>query len=390
MQNRALRGVVGVLAVMVTAAGCATQDWNPPRAYAQAGAAMSPEAVVLAGERFESGKLVAATGPEESTNATDRLMTYDATLRVVVQDVSGSLAALQKMAASLKGYMQSMSESSIILRIPGVQLNEAIRQVEKVGEVASREIKGTDVTEEMRDLDIRLRNMQEMRDRLVKLMDKGDKVEDLLKVEKELERVTESLELLKGRIQYLSHAVAYSTLTVLLNSPVPQTELRDVIPFPWVRNLATDVVLRPEASFDPERHWFSWLKMDLPPSYVKLAEESGWTRAMSGNGVMLMIQRERNFKEGTVAFWTPIVRRWLLGSKVIAIGETQNVTLGTGAPGFSLSGTKTIGRKTYQYMLLTIVGRKYLYTCECWGPAEDVAKDREAIDKAFRSAWFDP
>ncbi len=177
------------------------------------------------------------------------------------------------------------------LRIPGPRLSDAIRQIEQMGEISFRQITGTDVTEEMLDLDIRLKNMEETRDRLVKLLDRAGNVEDLLAVEKELQRVTTELEVMKGRIKFLTHAVTYSTLTVRVNASVPLAELQDVIPFPWVRQLASDILLRPDVSYTPEQRFRHWLKMDLPPNCVKLRETKGYTLIMSGNGVMLLLRR---------------------------------------------------------------------------------------------------
>jgi len=175
-----------------------------------------------------------------------------------------------------------------------------------------------DVTEEMLDLDIRLKNMQEMRDRLVALLDRAANVEELLAVEQELQRVTAELELIKGRIKYLSHAVSYCTLTVHVNSSVPQEELLEVIPFAWVRSLAADIIPRPGASYTPERRSRHWLKMDMPPNCVTLSEIKGCTRIVSGNGVMLLIRRHDNFAGGSLEFWNPIIRRFLLTGRAMA------------------------------------------------------------------------
>ena len=339
----------------------------------------------------DAGEQTATTGGiEQTTNASERLMTYDATLRVVVQNIARAMESLKAMTGNLKGYVQGMADNSITLRVPASRLNDAIEQVGKLGEITSRNIQGDDVTEEMTDLDIRLRTTEETRNRLVELLKKSDKVEDLLKVEKELQRVVESLELIKGRIKYLGHAVAYSTLTVELNSPVAQTEQRDAIPFPWVRSLATDIVLAPESSFTPSRRWGSWLRMELPSTFVKLAECEGSTRAMSGNGVRLLVRRQDNFEGGTTDFWTQIIRRWLVDNKVIALSAVKDVALSTGAKGTEFVGTKTVGRKEFQYLLVTVVDKNYVYTIECWGHAEEMAKEHETVEQAVTTLKVKP
>lgn len=332
------------------------------------------------------GSEVATTGNlEQTANAPERQMTYDVTLRVVVQNIAGAVESLKVMTSTLKGYMQSMQENTLIVRIPAARLNDALEQVGKLGEITSRTIKGTDVTEEMMDLDIRVRTNEETRNRLAELLKKSDKVEDLLKVEKEMQRVVEELELIKGRIKYLSHAVAYSTLTVALNSPMAQREHQEIIPFPWVRSLGSDILSSPGSLCVPPRNWWSWLKMELPETFVKLSEEDGKTRAMSGSGVKLLIRRHENFKGGTAHFWTQIIRRW-----VTAVSEVKEFDLLTGAKGTQFVGNTTIGRKEHQYRLITVVDKKYIYTIECWGVTEEVAKEKEAVEQCVRAMKVKP
>jgi len=322
---------------------------------------------------------------EQTTNATDRLIMYDASLHVVVTDADSALRAIKAMTAKLEGYVQSLTGDSIILRIPGPRLNDAIRQIEQMGDISFRQLIGTDVTEEMLDLDIRLKNMEETRDRLVKLLDRAGNVEELLAVEKELQRVTAELEVMKGRVKYLTHAVTYSTLTVRVNAPVPQAELQDIIPFPWVRQLASDVLLRPNASYTPDQRFRQWLKMDLPPNCVKLREMKGYTLVMSGNGVVLLIRRVGNFKGGSLGFWAPIVRRSLIAEKTLALGGTENVTLDSGAQGLKFTGTRTLGRKAYQYTLWLVATAEDIYTLECWGEADEVTKMQSQRDTSAKS-----
>ena len=117
------------------------------------------EAAVSSSQTGEGTKVAETGNLEQTTNATDRLIMYDATLHVVVPDAGSALSAIRTMATALGGYMQSLTGNAIVLRIPEPRLNDAIRQVEQMGEIAFRQITGTDVTEEMLDLDIRLKNM---------------------------------------------------------------------------------------------------------------------------------------------------------------------------------------------------------------------------------------
>jgi len=147
----------------------------------------------------EPEMLPEAESPEVDPARPERLVVYNAVANVVVQNISQSIAQLKSSVAAMGGYMQQMTSNSITLKVPVKRFMDALTEVEKLGEVTHKDIKGTDVTEQMRDLNIRLANAENVLGRLTKLLERADKVEDAIKIEKELERITETIELLKGK-----------------------------------------------------------------------------------------------------------------------------------------------------------------------------------------------
>jgi hypothetical protein len=153
--------------------------------------------------------------PTSESSQSARLMIYTAEITVVVENISESFRNIKALAESGGGYMQSMSANSIVVKIPAAKFQEVISEIEKIGQVSKKEIKGTDVTEEMYDSDIRLKNAEEMRKRLLKLLERAD-IEDAVKIEQELGRITETIELLKGKIRYLENQIAVVELSILI------------------------------------------------------------------------------------------------------------------------------------------------------------------------------
>ena len=109
------------------------------------------------------------------------------------------------------------------LRIPVDNFNPVLSELnsEDFGQVISRSMSGQDVTEEYMDLDIRLKNLKSQEERYRELLDKADKVEEILKIENELNRVRTEIERLQGRQNYLDNQIAYSTITVEFRQPEP-------------------------------------------------------------------------------------------------------------------------------------------------------------------------
>ena len=83
-------------------------------------------------------------------------------------------------------------------------------------EVESELLTSKDVTDEYVDTTARLKNLEVTEAALIKLMEREGDVEDILNVQRELTRVQEELERLKGRIKFLEQTSAFSLINVWL------------------------------------------------------------------------------------------------------------------------------------------------------------------------------
>lgn len=332
-----------------------------------------------------SQSLLLAETPEIDPGQTERLVVYNAVMNVVVERISDSLNKIKAAAVEMGGYMQEMSSGSITLKIPAGRFNEALAAVEKLGEVTRKVIKGTDVTEEMRDLDIRLRNAEEVRQKLLKLLDRVEEVDDALKVEKELERITEKIELLKGKISYLRNKVAFCTLTVMFNSPIPQEDITTATPFPWVHNLGDGLTKTVPKYPRESSSLFRQSMFTLPEGYIKYYEDRDQMKAMSAAGVMIEMHKWKNYKGGSVSFWGALVRRVLVEEKVFHIEQRSGAKLSNKAGCVLFQASKQIGSKQYGYLVVLGADKKNVYVLEAWGAMQDFEKDRAKLESAVGS-----
>jgi hypothetical protein len=167
-----------------------------------------------------------STGIEGSQAAaveafTERMVVFTAKIELEVGDVDSTLEDLQALAVDYEGFISAVNTRSgtgaITIRVPQARFYDAVSDVEEFGEVLNRDIKGEDVTENYVDLQARLSNLENQEERLNEVLTLGHTVDDVLKVEKELERVRGEIERLIGEIQYLDSRVELATITVLLN-----------------------------------------------------------------------------------------------------------------------------------------------------------------------------
>ena len=89
-----------------------------------------------------------------------------------------------------------------------------------------------DATREFQDLRIRLDTAEKALQRLVDLLEKAGNVEEVLLIEKEIHRLTEEVERLKGTLRHLADRIAFSTIEVEFRSSASEPSDRRVHE-PW-------------------------------------------------------------------------------------------------------------------------------------------------------------
>ena len=163
-----------------------------------------------------------ANSPEDSTrfsrsaeNAQDeRMITYTASLTLSVKDVDGTRSALTERVEQYNGYITREAINSITARIPAENLDSYIGYAKTLGNVESESKTGQDITDQYRDNVVRLENLQAARARYLVLLERANEVNEILNIERELERVNTEIDLIEGRIRYAEASVAYSSVTV--------------------------------------------------------------------------------------------------------------------------------------------------------------------------------
>jgi hypothetical protein len=185
-----------------------------------------------------------APDDEKRTDAGMRpMLIYKASLGLAVFKVQQNLDTIEKMAVDSGGYMVTRNENHIKVRVPAERFQETIDTIVTLGDVHHRQISADDVTAEFTDLEIRMKNAVVVRDRLQALLAQVKNVEEALEVERELRRLTEEIEVMKGRLKLLSELAAYSTIDVQFSERTTQIQARVRLPFPWLNTLGLEHLL---------------------------------------------------------------------------------------------------------------------------------------------------
>ena len=183
--------------------------------------------------------------PSEVAVMRGPILIYTAQFTMSVFEVTASLGQIEELSRELGGFLSRRDNTSITIRVPVAMFDRAIKRIEKLGDVLNRNVTAQDVTEEFRDLEVRLRNARAVRDRLEQLLAKANKVEESVMVERELERVAGEIERMEGRIKFLKDRAAFSTITVAFQPKRTQETTRGPfqLPVPWLYQLGLSRLL---------------------------------------------------------------------------------------------------------------------------------------------------
>lgn len=172
------------------------------------------------------------------------LLIYRAMLTMAVFETRKVMDAIEALAKATGGYLVTRDDLSITIRVPASKFDATLTDIAAQGDELHRQVEVSDVTEQYNDLSIELKNAEVVRERLVVLLDKAQKVEEALAVEAELARLTDKIERIKGRLKLLKELVTFSTVTVRFQArPVERVDSKVQLPFPWLKQLGLGELL---------------------------------------------------------------------------------------------------------------------------------------------------
>jgi hypothetical protein len=150
---------------------------------------------------------------------------------IEVDKVDPAILKIRQLAAQVGGYITNssvsggkdqMRQATIEIKIPSPKYDEAVGSLSTIGKVETVNSQAQDVGEEFVDVTARVTNARRLEERLINLLaNRTGKLDEALRVERELARVREEIERYEGRLRYLGARAAMSTLTITVHEPAP-------------------------------------------------------------------------------------------------------------------------------------------------------------------------
>lgn len=153
----------------------------------------------------------------------DKKIIKTANVALELKDYNMYNKSIHEKAKSFGGYIaqeqQAESdykiENDITIKIPVDQFDNLMNALGGEGvKVIDKNITSEDVTGEVFDTKARIEAKKQVRERYLALLKQAKNMEEILNVQKEIDAIQIELESATGRIDYLLHASAYSTIHV--------------------------------------------------------------------------------------------------------------------------------------------------------------------------------
>ncbi|WP_367045743.1 DUF4349 domain-containing protein [Streptomyces sp. Je 1-332] len=230
-RHRTVQALSGVLlAVALALTGCSAGDSDDDGGDgAKAAGGAKEEAQYSGGQDNKGvggGSQADKSGQKKPPKITGTHIIRTATLTVRVKDVPKALDEVRAAATDAGGAVGDETtdrdghgdeRSRIVLRVPQDRYEEVLTSLEGTGKLIERKAKAQDVTEQVVDVESRVKSQRASVARVRELMDKATKLSDVVALEGELSSRQSELEALLAQQSSLKDRTSMSTITLSLS-----------------------------------------------------------------------------------------------------------------------------------------------------------------------------
>ena len=153
----------------------------------------------------------------------DKKIIKTASVNIEVEDYNKYYTSIREKVKGMGGYIaqeeQSQSdykiENTMLIKVPVDQFDNAVVLLSgNVKKINERKITSEDVTAEVVDTRSRIEAKKQVRQRYMDLLGQARNMQEILNVQAEINGIQEEIESATGRVEYLGHSSAFSTISL--------------------------------------------------------------------------------------------------------------------------------------------------------------------------------
>jgi hypothetical protein len=225
-----------LLASALALAGCSSGTGSSSDSGGAANKGAAAKSDAKSGAAGGSANGARATAPPRlTTNSIIRT----ASLTVQVKDVAKALDAARTTTENAGGFVGDETTSRddrghertrVVLRVPTDKYDEVLADLEGAGKLLDRTAKAEDVTDQVVDVESRIKSQRASVARVRELMDQATKLSDVVELEGELSTRESDLEALLAQQASLKDRTSLATITLSLSETPVQKAAKDDSP----------------------------------------------------------------------------------------------------------------------------------------------------------------
>ncbi|MGI6586486.1 MAG: DUF4349 domain-containing protein [Lutisporaceae bacterium] len=196
-------------------------------------------------------------GQAIESSRSGRMVIRTGNISVNVESVDKAASEIRQMTESSGGYVENsqidnvtvpkartygedytakeetQKYANMTVRVPEIRFEDIFNNIKGMGELVSENMSGSDITAEYRDTAARVDNLKIQEQSLQQLMTKAKTVDEILKIETELNRVRTDIDINTGSLKRWDNLVQLSTIHIYMRELKPE-ELKSVdVPGLW-------------------------------------------------------------------------------------------------------------------------------------------------------------
>lgn len=152
----------------------------------------------------------------------------DGELRFETKDRNETRRTILGLVSSHQGYVSEdhedrsdlRTEETLVVRVPSSRFDAFLEEVSRgIRYYDVRRVQAIDVSDEFVDIEARLKTKKETEERYRELLKQANGVEDILKVEEQIDKLRADIESTEGRLRLLQDREGFSTLRISFYQP---------------------------------------------------------------------------------------------------------------------------------------------------------------------------
>jgi hypothetical protein len=175
-----------------------------------------------------TGALAKAPLPKGRPLTASQQIIYTATLRVRVADVRAASSHGESIVDGSGGYLFSQdanltdrADATLVFKVPPDQFDPILGRLGALGTPLAKNVNASDVTDQVVDLEGRLKTASASATRLRALLGNAANVPDIVAIENDLATRESQVETLQGQLRVVQNRVQLATVTLELTTTAP-------------------------------------------------------------------------------------------------------------------------------------------------------------------------